>query len=135
METHTAVFAVPMNLSRNVTALKMCNRNCIVHEWNKLIRLNGVFGCHDSGEKIHRRQAACFLTASSPCPRGLELLVLFCSPPASSSESLSPGSEELCSLLREQTHSPGMRKRRCTPASATALNITVPPPHRISSPL
>lgn len=49
-----AALAMAMNLPRNVTTHKMCNPNCIVQEWNKLIRLNGVFGCHDSGEKIHR---------------------------------------------------------------------------------
>lgn len=49
-----AALAVAMDLPGNVTTRKTCNRNCIVQEWNKLIRLNGDFGCHDSSEKIHR---------------------------------------------------------------------------------
>jgi len=59
---HMAALAMAMNLPGNVTTCKTCNRNCIVQEWNKLIRLNGVFGCHDSGKKTHRRQAAFFIT-------------------------------------------------------------------------
>lgn len=57
---HMTALAVAMNLPRNVTARTTSNLDCIVQEWNKLIRLNGVFGCHDSSEKIHRRQAAFF---------------------------------------------------------------------------
>lgn len=49
-----AALAVAMDLPGNVTTRKTWNRNCIVQEWNKLIRLNGDFGCHDSSEKIHR---------------------------------------------------------------------------------
>lgn len=74
---HMAARAAATNPPGNETTRKTCNSDCIVQDWNKLIRLNGVFVCHDSGEKIHRGQAAFSSSFPPPAHMSWSFLSLF----------------------------------------------------------